>query len=68
MNNTNICSGCRSYEEMKKPHVNRCLMYDYRHLCPCRKCIVKGVCYKGCEERKKISYELNVLRGSSYAF
>lgn len=49
------CRGCQSYEH------NVCLAKE-RHfkICPCRKCIVKGMCDIRCEEFDKWMPHLKV--------
>lgn len=53
MTHTTFCETCLVYiqDDTSCP-----ILDEYRsHLCPCRKCIVKSMCEKPCEEFNKLT-------------
>lgn len=53
----NTCYGCQGYVGLK----DRCAFFinseKYKNKCPCRKCLLKGICKDGCEEFTYMVYD-----------
>jgi len=56
--NENQCKGCLIYES-DDPDCCTILLDGYQDNCPCRQCLVKGLCLKGCEDRDNYRIEVD---------
>lgn len=55
----NFCSGCGVHEINPKMATCGVQMYHKKFVkyCPCRECLIKGVCVRVCYDRENFIYE-----------
>jgi hypothetical protein len=59
-----VCKGCLILEPPEPEPDPECTIRadGYQDNCPCRICLVKGICRKGCEDRDNYRIELDQKR------